>query len=64
MRQVEAQVIQVPTHVILVCPECHNEMKRTYGDFCDEFGEPCDWMFSKTKCSDCGIEFEIDGSAW
>ncbi len=39
-------------------------MTKTYSDFCDEFGEPCDWVFSKTKCDDCGEELEIMGVDW
>ena len=39
-------------------------MEFTYSEFCDKFGEPCDWNFSKLKCPDCGTELEIYGADW
>lgn len=42
MRTTEAQVIQIPTEVILRCPHCYEELEFPYKEFCDRFGESCD----------------------
>lgn len=63
-KTVEVQVIQKPINVKIDCPKCHEEHEWTYSEFCDEFGEPCDWNYNKIKCKDCGEELEFHGSDW
>lgn len=63
-RTVEVQVLQVPTNTLITCPKCYEDIEFTYSEFCDQFGEPCDWNFNKLKCPECGEELEIQGADW
>lgn len=63
-KTVEVQVIQKPTDVIIHCPHCYHSTEFSYNDFCDEFGQPCDWDFNRLDCEGCGGELELSGSDW
>lgn len=60
----EIQVIQTPIQVQVHCPKCQCEHNWTYEEFCNKFGEPCDWNYNKTNCDHCGEGIEFYGSDW
>lgn len=53
-----------PVDVTLECPFCKEEMKWTYKDFCNQFGEHPYWNYNKFNCENCGAELEISYADW
>lgn len=64
MKTAEITVYTKPVDVEIECPYCRNKFKRSYADFCDEFGEPPDWSYHKICCENCKEEFETFGTDW
>lgn len=64
MEKVTVKVVQRPVHVDYECPHCEEEIEIPYNDFCDEVGDPCDWVYSKITCPECEKTIEIESDDW
>ena len=63
-KKASIEVITVPSHILLACPYCDEEMKIRYTDFCDIAGEPCDWAYSSIDCPECQKSIDVDTVDW
>lgn len=62
--RMDVVVNQRPISVKLVCDHCDHEHEEPYEDFCNEYGEACDWRYSIWKCPECGYENEVEDQEW
>ena len=63
-RSASIEVISIPSHILLSCPHCDEEVEIKYSDFCEMVGEPCDWKYSALDCPECEKSIEIDSVDW
>lgn len=61
---VKVDVNQKPVSVSFVCPVCDHENEYDYGEFCDMYGEPCDWEYEIIQCESCRSKFMVSGQDW
>ena len=64
MKYSDLYVSQMPTGVAWECPHCGMENELSYTEFCAEYGEPCDWEYTKVICPRCGETYCLGNQEW
>ncbi len=64
MKYSDLHVSQMPTSVTWECPHCGMENELSYTEFCAEYGEPCDWEYTKATCPRCGETYCLGNQEW
>ncbi len=64
MKYSDLYVSQMPTSVTWECPHCGMENELSYTEFCAEYGEPCDWEYTKATCPRCGETYCLGNQEW
>jgi len=64
MKYSNLHVSQIPVKVSWECPHCGMKNELPYIEFCAEFGEPCDWEYTKATCPRCRETYCLGGQEW
>lgn len=62
--EINLRIEQEPINVKFECLYCDHENIYDYKDFCNSFGEPCDWIYAPLKCTKCNQTFRVSDLEW